>query len=45
MELNDAHLSVKLVSADPARRVRCTNGDGSGVATVAATCLVAGGLS
>lgn len=45
MELKDAHRPVKLVSANRARQVRCTIGDGSGVATVPAASVVAGGLS
>ena len=45
MELKDAHLPVKLVSASLARQVICTIEDGSGVATVLAASLVGGGLS
>jgi hypothetical protein len=44
MELNDAHLSVKLVGTGPTPRMVCTVGDGSGVATVPATCVVASRL-
>ena len=45
MELNDAHPLVKLVSTGPTRRVVRTVGDRSGVFTVPATHVVAGGLS
>jgi hypothetical protein len=45
MELNDAHLPVKLVSTGPTPRVVRPVGDGSGMATVPATCGVASRLS
>ena len=45
MQLNDAHPLVKLVSTGLTRRVVRTVGAGSGVCTLRATRVVAGGLS